>query len=59
MFTSTVGNDRLIDWACRREYPRRATLDRLTAVSPHFTAMRKLAMNFRAILFGPDPAGPH
>jgi transposase len=31
-------------------------LDRVTAASPQFAAMRKLAMNFRAILFGADPA---
>jgi hypothetical protein len=30
------------------------TLDRFTAGSPQFAAMRKLAMNFRAILFGDD-----
>jgi transposase len=32
------------------------TLDRFTAASPQFAAMRKLAINFRAILFGADPA---
>jgi Transposase len=32
------------------------TLDRFKAASPQFAAMRKLAMNFRAILFGADPA---
>jgi hypothetical protein len=32
------------------------TLDRFKATSPQFAAMRKLAMNFRAILFGADPA---
>jgi transposase len=35
---------------------RQDTLDRLNAASPQFAAMRKLAMNFRAILFGADPA---
>jgi hypothetical protein len=34
-------------------------LDRFKATSPQFAAMRKLAMNFRAILFGADPADPH
>jgi hypothetical protein len=32
------------------------TLDRFTAASSQFAAMRKLAMIFRAILFGGDPA---
>jgi hypothetical protein len=32
------------------------TLDRFTAASPRFAAMRKLAMNFRAILFSNDSA---
>jgi transposase len=32
------------------------TLDRFTAASPQFAAMRKPAMKFRAILFGTDPA---
>jgi hypothetical protein len=38
---------------CRRQ---KETLDRFPAASPQFAAMRKLAMNFRAILFGADPA---
>jgi transposase len=32
------------------------TLDRFKAASQQFAALRKLAMNFRAILFGADPA---
>jgi hypothetical protein len=31
-----------------------STLERFKAASPQFAAMRKLAMNFRAILFGAD-----
>jgi hypothetical protein len=38
---------------------QRDALGRFKAASPQFAAMRKLAMNFRAILFGADPAGPH
>jgi hypothetical protein len=34
-------------------------LDRFKPASPQFAAMRKLAMNFRAIVLGADPAGPH
>ena len=32
------------------------TLDRFTAAVPQFAATRKLAMSFRGILFGADPA---
>jgi hypothetical protein len=41
----------------RGTLPRRQqdTLERFTAALPRFAAMRKLAMNFRAILFGADP----
>jgi hypothetical protein len=37
------------------EHSLGGTLERFTAL-PRFAAMRKLAMNFRAILFGADPA---
>jgi hypothetical protein len=35
---------------------KRTRMIGFTAASPQFAAMRKLAMNFRAILFGADPA---
>jgi hypothetical protein len=35
---------------------QQGTVDRFMAASPQFAAMRKLAMNFRAILFGADQA---
>jgi hypothetical protein len=53
-----------IDWALGADIRacmefrggQKDTLDRFPAASPQFAAMRKLAMNFRAILFGADPA---